>query len=138
METVKINNKGPDIESTNFWDLFLAREGFLYLSIHDGVARLLVPPDYTEVLMNMTLGCRAILTKGIWNGYDAYEIMFEMRRHEPYAVFIRTRHVDHPLTETDLNKEFTLTIWTREGKQAEMPARYRTAEKLPFMQPYHD
>ncbi len=131
MEVIKINNNGPDIESTNFWDLFLAREGFLYLSIHEGVARLLVPPDYTEVLMNMTLGSRATLTKGVWNGYDAYEIMFEMRRHEPYAVFIRTRHIDEPLSDDDLNKEFSLTIWTRDGKQAEMPASYQKADTLP-------
>lgn len=137
MDVIKIDNNGPDIEYTNYWNLSLAKEGFLYLSMHAGVARLLVPPEHTDVLADMAWGAkRAILTKGMWNGQEAYEIMFEGRKNEPYAVFIKTKQVDQPLSDDDQNKEFTLTVWTREGKQAEMPAWYRKAEELPYLEPY--
>ncbi len=137
MNTIQIDNNGPDIEFTNYWNHSLAREGFLYLSIHDGVARLLVPPDYTDVLGDMTWGAkRAILTKGMWNGQEAYEIMFEGRKDEPYAVYIKIKQIDQPLSEDDQNREFPLSVWTREGKMGEIPAWYRQAKDLPCLEPY--
>ncbi len=137
MEVIQINNNGPEIESTTFWNHSLAKEGFLYLSVHAGTARLLVPPDYSDVLGDMTWGARrAILTRGMWNGRDAYEIMFEGRKDEPYAAYVRIRHVDHPLADDDQNREFPLTVWTREGKMGEVPAWYRKGKDLPCLDPY--
>lgn len=137
MAVIQIENNGTDIESTNYWNQDLAKEGFLYLSFHDGVARLLVPPDYSDVLGDMTWGAkRAILTRGMWNGRDAYELMFEGRKDEPFAAYVKLKHVDLPLSDDDQHKEFLLTVWTREGKIGEVPAWYRTAEKLPYLQPY--
>ena len=139
MAVIEIDNNGPEIENTNYWTASLAKEGFLYLSIHDGVARLLVPPDYSDVLGDMTWGAkRAILTRGLWHGQDAYEIMFEGRKDEPYAAYIKMKHVDQPLTDDGLNKEFPLTVWTREGKMGEVPAWYRNAEELPCLEPYEN
>ncbi len=137
MAVIEIDNNGSDIEHTNYWTESLSKEGFLYLSIHDGVARLLVPPDYSDVLGDMTWGARrAIVTRGMWHGQEAYEIMFEGRKDEPYAAYIKIKHTDNPLSDEDQNHEFLLTVWTREGKMGEVPAWYRKAGELPCLEPY--
>ncbi len=123
MADIQIENNGSDIENTNYWNSSLGKEGFIYMSVLDGVIRLLVPPDYSDVLGDMTWGAkRAILTKGKWHGQDAYEIMFEGRKDEPFVVYIKFRHVDQLLSEDQLNKDLSLVVWTREGKIGEEPA----------------
>ncbi len=139
MGVIQIENNGTEIASTNYWKDSLAKEGFLYLSFYDGVGRLLVPPDYSDVLGDMTWGAkRAILTKGLWHGQEAYEIMFEGRKDEPFAAYIKLKHIDQPMMADDQHKEFTLTVWTREGKMGDVPAWYREGSELPSLAPYQN
>lgn len=134
---IKIENDGPEIVSTNYWDLEHAARGFCFLSLNAGTARLLVPKPMEPQIPEMTAGVSlAIITRGEYKGRESLEILFEDGSSSPFALHMSTEQVDRLFSDADRHKEFRLSIWTQGGKQAEFPCRYRKARRLPYLKPW--
>ncbi len=133
-QLIIIGNAGGEIESTNYFDLELARNGFMFLSWNASVARLLVPDCQHYFIAEMLTGKHCVITRGNLMGRDALEIMFDDGTKAPFTVNIQTHQCDR-LIQND-NKPFTLATWTRSGKVAQWTANYRVVKKLPYMQPW--
>ena len=61
-----IENDGPEILSTNFWQSALARAGTFYLSTNAGAFRLLVPTQHQGSLREMRRAHTCIVSRGPW------------------------------------------------------------------------
>jgi hypothetical protein len=53
MTTIHVENHGPLITATNYWDSELAREGKLWCSVNAGAIRVLLPPSAYSALADM-------------------------------------------------------------------------------------
>lgn len=93
-QLIFIGNAGGEIESTNYFDLALARNGFMFLSWNASVARLLVPDCQHHFVAEMLTGKNCVITRGNLMGHDALEIMFDDGTNTPFTVNIQTHQCD--------------------------------------------
>lgn len=133
---IEIVNAGPDIARTNYFDTHHARHGLYYLNWNAGAARLLVPDSAVPALEDMRTTKRSVIvTRGMLDGMDAYELFFDDDSQDPFSVTADARHSDR--TITDVAASFTVVAWTRQGKAASWPGHFRIAPTLPFLEPWN-
>jgi hypothetical protein len=132
-----IENDGQDIRETNYWQSEHARRGYVYLSWNDGAARLLVPQALEVELAEMRAAISVIVSRGHMNGRDALELLFEDGSDNPYCIHLGSEQTDRLLPASEQGRSFDFTVWTANGKQLQLPARYRVAS-LPYLKPWQD
>jgi len=57
---LQIQNDGPEVISTNYWQTAHSRRGYLYLSFNAGALRVLVPEAALGVLGQLPLAARQL------------------------------------------------------------------------------
>jgi hypothetical protein len=117
-QLLQIKNDGPNIVETNFWDSDFAVRGLLYLSANAGVLRLLVPDSQLQYLAEMRTGRSAAIERSMFSR-TAVDIVFNDGTQTPFSVAIEPQQTDRTLKPG----EATLAVWTRAGKQLELPCR---------------
>ena len=138
---LKIDNNGPDIVYTNYWDTEHAQRGYLYLSWNAGAARLLVPDVQIKALPDMRSAAYVIISRGPWReqgGCDALELLFEDDTDSPFSITLRTEQTDRLLPETNQGARLVVGVWTRSGKQMEFSGRYRIVASIPSLQSWSE
>jgi hypothetical protein len=134
-----IENKGPEIVSTNYWLTEHAQRGYVFLSANAGAIRLLVPNKAARHLPDMLSAKEVIVSRGPLpedGRHDALEILFEDYSEQPFMIHVGTERIDRMPADSDRNRSFVFAIWTPEGKMKEMPGRYRKVNRLPFGEPW--
>lgn len=134
-----IENQGPAIVSTNFWDSDFARAGHLFLTWNAGAGRLLVPDAQCGFLREMRGAREVIVSRGPWpaaNHREALELLWEDDTDEPFAIQLVTEQTDRLLPDTQQGGGFEITAWTRAGLQDRWPGRYRRVASLPCLAPW--
>ena len=74
-----IENDGPEILSSDFWDSEMAKDEYFHLSINAGAARLLIPDSRIGEVKEMEACKLVILSRGPWPQAgikDAIEVLF--------------------------------------------------------------
>jgi hypothetical protein len=141
---LRIDNHGPLIVATNYWDTDHAVAGKLYLSCNGGAFRLLVPPAEESLLAEIRTATAVIVSRGPWpegGQADAIELLFEDGSQSPYAIHLSVLAVDRLPADIDQGQPWLFTAWTsprrgRPHKAYERPAWYRVVNLLPCLQPY--
>lgn len=139
MPTIQIQNNGPDIVSTDYWDSEHAQKGYCYLTWNAGAARLLVPDSLSPALTEMRTAKYVIISRGKWrekHDRDALELLFEDNTDSPYSMHIVAEQSDRLLPENNQGGGFIVTVWTRAGKQLEFPGKYRKVSRIPCLKPW--
>lgn len=131
-----INNEGANIKSTDYWGTEHAAEGLFFLTWYKRTARLLVPKSQELHVGDIKTGAYVIVTRGLLNGVDAIELLFEDRSHAPFSIHIPHDQNDHLPSESDVGEGYWLTVWAEGGIQCEMPAKIRMAQTLPDLSPW--
>jgi len=130
---ITIANDNQNIIETNYFELEHAKKGFVYLSWNAGAGRLLVPDSQELNINEMKTGKLVIVSSGKWRGRDALELLFEDYTDAPYSINIVADQTDRLLPEIDQGGGFVVSIWTKKGKQFELPAKYRIVDSLPCL-----
>lgn len=138
---IQIENDGPELIWTNYWDTEHAKAGYVYLTTNAGCFRLLAPPGKGLSLDEMREASEVIITRAPWpemGKHDALEIMFEDGSNSPYCLHIVSEQVDRMPLDSDRDRpgeppRWKLAVYNQDGKQVELPARYRRAKKLPYL-----
>ena len=99
MATIIVENDGPIIVNTNYWESEHATAGYAYLTINAGCYRLLMPPGQDQLIQEITTtGVTAVvISRGKWTDQgnrDALEIMFEDGTKSPIALHMSLESVD--------------------------------------------
>lgn len=134
---IRIHNDGPLIVETDYWDTPHAQRGLFYVSINAGAFRLLVPLLQEASLADMRTAAYVIVTRGVWHGRDALELLFEDGSDSPYVIHVQGAQVDRLPPTTDAGRtDLRCLVYTQTGLALELPARYRTASELPYLRPW--
>ena len=136
-DPVYFSNDGERLAATNYWQSPLARNGLYCMALNAGCLRLLVPSGRTGEVPEMTTGVReVVVTRGVLNGKDSVEIMFEDDSDAPYSIHLQTKMVKPLWTADNEGSWFKFAIYTPDGMVAEFPCwlRRRVAT-LPCLQP---
>ncbi|RTB44096.1 hypothetical protein [Pseudomonas aeruginosa] len=131
-----IENNGPAIARTNYWETELAQSGFAYLSWNAGVGRLLLPDALVAGLQDMRNAEYVIVSRGIWAEHgkrDAWELLFEDHSDSPYCLTLLTEQSDRLLPDNNQGGGFDIAVWIRDGEAFRLPGKYRKVEQVPCM-----
>jgi hypothetical protein len=135
---LQIENDGPDIRATNYWDSEHAERGYFYLSLNSGCVRLLVPDAKVAEIQEFRTAKYAILSRGPWPEMgrdDALELLFEDFSDSPYALQLSIEQCD---MLPDGKGSWTLAVWSRAGKQYECELKYRHVDQIPCLKPWEE
>lgn len=137
-----IENHGPLITASNYWDTEMARAGYAYLSVNAGAFRLLLPDSCRGWVPDMRAGCRHIVVSALapddWepNAF-AVEWMSEDGSDEPWAAHLSPGQIDRCPTPADAGKQWLASVWIRKRgnphKVFERPAYFQRVPQLPWM-----
>lgn len=128
---ITIENNGPELLHTNYWDSPHASAGYVYASWNAGALRLLLPDSMLDELDDLKAGHTVIVTWGWINSVEGLEIMFEDDTDSPYAIQMVAQQCDRRLADLNLGHEMPVTAWGRAGRLAQWPGRFRVGTTLP-------
>lgn len=140
MTMLQVQNSGPDIVASNFWDLPEPRAGTFFLSTNAATFRLLVPDVAADQVAEMKTAVEAVVSRGPWPAMglrDAIEILFDDRSDSPFALQLSPESCDRLPPAADAGRRITLTVWTRGPvKMLELPCGFRTVPRIPCLEPW--
>lgn len=135
---ITVQNHGPLIERTNYYESALAASGKLYVSVNAGAIRILLPPSKFRDLTEMRQSKFCILSCGLWPEMglaEAIEIMFEDYSNSPYALHLAPESFDALPAKPEPGREWVLYVYTlkagRLHKSLERKCFWRRVEKIP-------
>ena len=139
---IVIENRGPLIAATNYWDSPHNAAGTLLISPNAGAFRLLIPAGWESIATEMQSSREVIVSRGPWHEAphgDAIELLFEDGSTEPYSIHVG---IDQCLTvpaSSAVGKPWWFTAWVsrrgRPHKRLTLPARYRLVPHVPWLKP---
>lgn len=136
---IRIHNDGPLIVETDYWDTPHAQRGLFYVSINAGAFRLLVPLLQEASLADMRTAAYVIVTRGVWHGRDALELLFEDGSDSPFSLHVLAAQVDRMPARSDEGRtDLWCLIYTEAGLALDLPARYRSSDSLPDLRPWDE
>ncbi|GAP37880.1 hypothetical protein ABXN37_22410 [Piscinibacter sakaiensis] len=113
---IKIQNDGPELRATNYWDSEQAAAGLCYLTANAGTWRLLVPEAAEGALEEMRTGRSAIIEPSIHLPGRCWDVVFDDGSDSPFSIAVDRRQVDRPM----IAGHCRLAVWTARGKQLDL------------------
>lgn len=136
---IEIQNDGPKIVASNYWDSQAARDGYVYLSANAGSWRLLVPSDWAG-LAEMGESVEGVcITRGSYPrlGFaDGVEILFDDKSDAPYCLHISTASIDRLPPGSDREQRSIIIYGPGAVEIARHRCLYRTRSTLPCLDPW--
>jgi hypothetical protein len=139
MAMLKITNNGPELADTNYWDSEHAAAGLFFLTWNAGAGRLLVPDSRMADLKEMRTAQYVIVSRGPWperKKAEGIELLFEDHSNSPYCLHLSIEQTDRLLPDIEQGGGFKVVAWTRKGRAAEWPGKYRKVPKIPCLEPW--
>lgn len=106
-----VQNDGPVLKASNYWDGPLAASGYAYLSVNCGALRLLVPDDgiggegVTAILEGVT---HVAVTKGfsVQHGREMVQILLDDGSPRPFFLELCLEQLDRNVAPDDQERRF--------------------------------
>ncbi len=138
MKLFQVENAGPEILSTNYFETEHAALGYIFLSVNAGAFRLLLPPTLEVQLAEMKTGRIVVISRGRWRERDALEIMFDDGSRDPYCLHLGIEQVDRlPSRADDGRDDLLFSVWTSGPRKVwECRCAYRMVATLPCLEPW--
>lgn len=146
MTTLKIENNGPDIIASNYWQSEYARAGKLIVSCNAGAIRLLIPPQMRPALNAMRSAVYVIISRGPWpevGAAEAVEILFEDHTDSPWTAHLTPESFFNGLpSQPPAGKAWRVSVWDykkgKPEKAIDLPCRWRRVASLPCLRPWSE
>ena len=139
---ITTRNCGKEIRKTNYFETEMAQHGYVFCSTNEKTFRLLLPRLISRKVIKETKGAEyVIVTRGIFRGHYALEILFEDHTDEPFQLTLGDTSLDRipPPSDsgrTDLECFLYVKGHDRNPKRvAQFPARFRMSPtgRLPYL-----
>ena len=132
-----IENDGPVITKTNFWETEWNIRGRFLLSANAGAYRLLVPDEHFHMYPEMLKAKEVVITRGVdrLQRKEMLEIMFDDHSQNPLVLAIALGQADFVLKPKPEGHPFHIYL---EGCFCadSLTCYYRRAKKLPYLKPW--
>jgi hypothetical protein len=142
---ILIENHGPLITATNYWDSELAHRGKLFVSVNAGAVRLLLPSAMYPVLADMRTAKECVLSRGPWPAerrQEAVELLFDDGSDTPFALQLTPESFDLLPAEPEVGREWVCAVWIakdgRPHKSLERVCHWRRVERIPWLKPWKE
>lgn len=140
---LRIENDGPRIRSTNFWESPENNAGLFVLSPNADFFRLLVPKGSESAIVEMRAVEQVVVSRGPWvaqGGRDSLELLFDDGSANPYAIHLDARQcVTLPVAQ-DAGKPWWFSAWVdRRGAphlSLTLRCQYRIVDRIPCLKPW--
>jgi hypothetical protein len=140
---LRIENHGPLIVASNFWEPPECYEEKFFLSTNAGAFRLLVPRSQEPAVSEMATAREIIVSSGPWPAAgrdDGIELLFDDGTETPFVLHVSVESLDRLPLDADAGREWIFSAWTaprRRGphKGLERPAWYRRVPRIPWLKP---
>jgi hypothetical protein len=110
-----IENDGPEIKKTNYFESPYAKGNKFYLSFNGGAVRLLLPPILIPEFQNeWKIAKRFILTRKKMVEFgiqDGYEIWFDDKSKDPFKLQMSSNSSDRLLPKEDHDRTIPFSVW---------------------------
>jgi hypothetical protein len=137
---IQVQNHGPLILSTNYWDSELAQAGKLFVSVNAGAIRVLLPPCVYDWLSDMRMARECVLSRGPWpaeRAAEGVELMWDDGSDAPFALHLTPESFDMLPAEPEPGREWMLSVWTaKDGKPhraLDRRCHWRRVPRIPWM-----
>lgn len=135
---IKIENNGPEIVATNYWDTEIGRN-YYAVTANAGCLRVLVPKNKEHLIKDM-VACEYAVVSTLASpslGKLSLEILFEDQSDSPFSLQLTAGAVLGFFPKADPKPiERTLTLWVSGlRKVATIRAFTRTAPRIPYLKP---
>lgn len=138
-DILTIQNDGPQILETNYFETSLARRGGFYLSINAGAFRLLVPAMNEAAIREFRTAREVIISRGTWQSKEALELLFDDHTDNPYSIHIGPGQYDRLPLPQDAGKPWEFSAWVKHGQELQQAYKsvchYRIVKALPYLKP---
>lgn len=140
-QILSVENEGPRIQRTNYWDTALARAGALSVSTNHRCFRLLVPAKHANQVLREVRGAHeVVLTRGAMPSSglpDALEILFDDHSQSPFSMHLMAQQCTSLPPPDESGRTDLRCIVYGPGLKvlADLPAKYRVA-LLPCLAPW--
>lgn len=135
-DILTIENSGPRLTNTNYWDSELASWGKFFFSVNAGCIRMLVPESQESCIKEMKTGKDIVISKGPWPAEKrdlGIEIMFDDHSEEPFTIHVGVEQWDTlPKVEAG-KKRWEFAVYTRGKIHFQKKCYVRDVEKIPDM-----
>lgn len=119
---IEIQNDGPLLRSTNYWQTPPARRGVMLLSGNAGALRLLVPRAAMGDIAQMRTGTRVTIERSLSPEHEI-DIVFEDGTDEPYCVLMQEPQL---LAVGGRGREVRFLVYSPAGLELELLAEVKT------------
>lgn len=145
---IRLENDGPRLVSTNYWETENATAGHLYLSINAGALRVLIPSaqlrSSPDLLSDLESARLFVLSRGPWPAAgraDALELLADDDTDSPWVMHLGVESIDRLPPDSESGRALQVLVYTRGFRGVpelvlERPGRYRRVKKLPHMKPW--
>lgn len=122
MDFLVVENDGPRIVATNYWDLPHAALGKVLVTVNAGAFRVLMPPSLELAIEDMRTAKTCLVTRGPWpvghrsggpGTANNVEILFDDGSDTPYILFLVAAAFDRLPPDSEVGKPCVLSVWTR-------------------------
>lgn len=145
MTTITIENHGPLIVATNYWESDTERAGKLFCSTNAGAVRVLLPRSAFGLVGECRTAECVILSRGPWPAAgkdEAVELLFDDGSDAPFALHLSAESFDLLPAEPEPGHEWIVSLWTlkkdKPHKALERACKWRRCEKLPDLSPWNE
>jgi len=135
---IYIENDGQAIAGTDYWESEWSARGLAMISMNAGAFRILVPDSMAPQVADMQTAREVIISKGRYQGKQAYEILFDDHTDTPYSLLLDARQfASLQPADSEHGKEVRISVWVRGPQRVlDMPARFRVVRRLPCLRPW--
>lgn len=139
---LEIDNDGPEIVSTNFWETEMASRGMFFVSTNAGAFRILVPDSIKSQIPEMRKGAKhfvvSCLPSDQWTlGSYSVEVLIEDRSDNPYVFHLDSGGIDRGIGPDSVGIEWKASVWENRGGKPhrvfERPAFVQVVPSIPWM-----
>jgi hypothetical protein len=120
---MEIENDGPEIKRTTYFESLYAMQGLCFLSWYDSVARILLPDSRKDLIPTISLAKNCIISRIVKNDVDSLELLFDNGRDSPLQLTLDMLQSDRLMSNT--GGSITVSVWTSEGKLVQCAGEYR-------------
>lgn len=132
-----IENNGPEIVKTNFWETEWNERGRFYLSVNAGTFRLLVPDAHFHWYPEIQNTKEVVITQGIdrIQKKEMVEILFDDHTNYPIVLCLAKAQTDRVGTSKHEGYPFLVYL---EGcfLVSRFTCYWRQAKTLPYLKPW--
>ncbi len=121
-----VQDDGPSLRDSNYWDSLYCQSGLLYFSVNAGAIRMLVPDDVSDELLDALTTTQHVVVSRDAAGVH-YELLFEDGTPTPYFVFTTSAAWDHSVPDSESGRiNIDFRVYARGCRLlARMEARFR-------------